>query len=55
MPNKITEIILEPSKIIVGSNFKLKVKAIRYLICNETKTKTCNEIKKFTCNEVKGL
>ncbi len=52
---KILEKIVEPSKIYVGSNFMLKIKVIRYLICRETKTKTCLEMKKFTCGEVKGL
>lgn len=53
--SKIIEKILEPNKIYVGSNFMLKIKTIRYLICKEVKTKTCSEMKKFTCGEVKGL
>ncbi len=53
--SKITEKILEPNKIYVGSNFMLKIKAIRYLICREAKTKTCLEMKKFTCGEVRGI
>lgn len=53
--NKIIEEILEPDKICVGSNFILKIKVIRHLICKETKEKTCLEMKKFTCGEVKGL
>ena len=55
MANKITEIITEPNKIYIGSTFKLKIKAIRYITCNEAKTKTCNYMKQFTCNEVKGI
>ena len=55
MANKITEIITEPNKIYFGSTFKLKIKAIRYITCNEAKTKTCNYMKQFTCNEVKGI
>ena len=55
MPNKIIEIITEPSKTYVGSTFLLKVKAIRYLTCREAKTKTCSYMKQFTCKEVKGI
>lgn len=54
MPNKIVEIITEPDKITVGSVFKLKVKAVRHIICNEAKTKTCSDMKKFMCKEVNG-
>ena len=54
MPNKIQEIILEPTKINVGSLFKLKIKAIRYMTYNELKTKTYNELKQYTYNELKG-
>lgn len=52
--NKITEIIVEPNKVYVGSNFKLKIKAIRYMTYNEVKTKTYNQIKNYTYNELKG-
>lgn len=55
MANKITEIITEPNKIYVGSTFKLKIKATRYITCDEAKTKTCNYMKQFICNEVKGI
>ena len=48
MPNKIIEIITEPSKIFVGSVFKLKTKAVRYITYNELKTKG------FTYNNLKG-
>ena len=51
---KISEIIVEPEKVYVGSTFKLKVKAIRYITCQEAKTKTCNYMKNFTCKEVNG-
>ena len=37
-----------------GSNFLLKVKAIRYLTYNEVKTKTYNEIQEYTYSELKG-
>ena len=52
--SKIKEIIIEPQKLFVGSTFKLKVKAIRYMTYNELKTKTYNELKQFTYNELKG-
>lgn len=52
--SKIVEIITEPDKITVGSVFKLKVKSIRHITCNEAKTKTCIDMKKFTCKEVDG-
>ncbi len=51
---KIIEKVLEPSKIFTGSSFLLKIKAIRYLICKETKTKTCANMKKYSCGEVSG-
>lgn len=54
MPNKIIEIITEPSKIYVGFSFLLKVKAIRYMTYNELKTKTYNQAKNYTYNEMKG-
>lgn len=37
-----------------GSSFKLKIKATRYLTCEEAKTKTCEYMKKFKCGEVNG-
>lgn len=55
MANKITEIITEPNKIYVDSVFKLKIKAIRYLIYDETKTKTYSQIKGYTYNQLKGV
>lgn len=54
MPNKIIETIVEPSKVIVGSTFLLKVKAIRYLTYAELKQKTYNEIKAYTYAQLKG-
>ena len=55
MPNKITEIILEPSKIFVGSTFRLKIKATRYATYQELKSKeTYNSLKNFTYAELKG-
>ncbi len=52
--NKIVEVILEPSKIEVGSMFKIKIKAIRYATYNELKNKTYNYIKKFKYRDLKG-
>lgn len=54
MANKITEKILEPSKIYVGSTFLLKIKAIRYATYKELKIKTYNEVKTFTYKELGG-
>lgn len=54
MANKITEIIVEPTKLYVGSSFRLKVKAIKYVTYNEVKTKTYNDIKNYTYNALKG-
>ena len=52
--NKIIEKIVEPSKIEVGSTFKLKIKAIRYMSYAEMKVRTVNEIKQYTVAELKG-
>lgn len=54
MANKIIEKIIEPSKVVVGSTFLLKIKAIRYLTYNELKTKTYNQNKAYTYAEMKG-
>ena len=55
MPNKITEIILEPSKVFVGSTFRLKVKATRYATYQELKNReTYNSLKNFNYSELKG-
>lgn len=54
MTNKIIEKILETTKIHVGSNFLLKIKAIRYATYAELKTKTYNEIKTFTYKDLVG-
>ena len=52
--NKIIEKITEPSKVYVGSVFKLKIKAIRYMTCREMKTITCLGAKNYKCKEVTG-
>lgn len=55
MSSKIKEMILEPTKITVGSVFKLKIRAIRYATYEEIQSKTYQEIKdKFTYGEMKG-
>ena len=55
MPNKITEIILEPSKVFVGSTFRLKIKATRYATYQELKNReTYNSLKNFNYSELKG-
>lgn len=54
--NKIKEIVIEPSKIYLGSIFKLKVKAIRYLTYQELKEnqKTYNNTKMYNYKVLKG-
>lgn len=54
MANKITEIIVEPNKVYVGSTFKLKIKAIRYMTYEEIETKTYEEIEDYTYSELEG-
>lgn len=54
MANKIIEIITEPSKIIVGSTFKLKIKAIRYMTYEEITAKTYEEVEDYTYSELEG-
>lgn len=54
--SKIQEIIVEPTKVQVGSTFKLKIKAIKYLTYNELKTKSYSYYKNnnITYNDLKG-
>lgn len=53
--SKIKEIILEPSKITVGSTFLLKIKAIRYLTYRELKNRNnYAEVKDFKYSQLKG-
>lgn len=54
MENKIKEIVIEPSKIFEDSIFKIKIKAIRYMTCEEMQLKTCMESSKWKCKEVTG-
>ena len=51
---KIQEIIIEPTKIKVGSIFKLKLKVINYLIYKEMKTKNYKYFKKYKYKDLKG-
>lgn len=51
---KITEILIEPTKIYVGSSFLLKIKAIRHLTYEEVKTKTYEQIENYTYANLKG-
>lgn len=52
--SKIKEIIIEPLKVYESSTFKLKIKAIRYMTCEEMQLKTCMESSKWKCKEVTG-
>lgn len=52
--NKIVEKIVEPSRIDVGSIFKLKIKAIRYMSYTEMKERTVSTIKNYTVATLKG-
>lgn len=56
MPGKIIETIIEPSKVVVGSIFKIKIKAIRYTTYKELKEKqkTYSNIKSYTYKDLKG-
>lgn len=52
---KIIEKILEPSRIETGSNFKLKIKAIRYATYSEIKGRFHYDVlKKYQYNFLKG-
>ena len=54
MLNKITEIIVEPTKIHVGSIFRLKIKAIRYATYNELKDLNYTQLKNKFYKNWKG-
>lgn len=55
MSDKITRVLIEPSKIIEGSTFLLKIKAIRYATYEELKTKlTYTTIQDYTYGQLKG-
>lgn len=52
--SKIKEIVIEPAKIYVGSIFKVKVKAINYLVYKEIKTKDYKYFKSYKYKNLKG-
>lgn len=52
---KIQEIIVEPTKVIVGSTFKLKVKAISYLTYKEVKNQNYKYFKNLKFKNLKGV
>lgn len=54
MATKIIEKIIEPSKILAGSNLKLKIKAIRYATYRELKEKQYRNIKTYDYKTLKG-
>lgn len=55
MSDKITRVLIEPSKIIEGSTFLLKIKAIRYATYEELKTKlTYTTLQDYTYDQLKG-
>lgn len=55
MSNKITKVLVEPSKIIEGSTFMLKIKAIRYATYQELKDKlTYTTLEDYTYSQLKG-
>lgn len=55
MSSKITSVLIEPSKIIEGSTFLLKIKAIRYVTYEELKTKlTYTTLEDYTYGQLKG-
>lgn len=51
---KILEKIVEPTKVVVGSTFKLKIKAIRYATYNELKYRKYDNMKSFNYKDLKG-
>lgn len=52
--NKIVQVITEPSIIHTGSNFKLKIKAIRYITYGELKKEKVIKVKQYKIKELKG-
>lgn len=52
--SKIKEIIVEPSRIVCSSTFKLKIKAIKYLTHGELKNIQVKNLKEHTVLDVKG-
>lgn len=54
MATKIIEKIVEPNKILTGSIFKLKIRAIRYATYKELKEKKYKDIKSYNYKALKG-
>lgn len=54
MPSKIKEIIIEPSRIEVGSIFKIKIKAVRGANYNELKGLTYQNVDAYKYSKLKG-
>ena len=55
MSNKITKVLVEPTKVIEGSTFMLKIKAIRYSTYQEIKDKlTYTTLEDYTYGQLKG-
>lgn len=54
MATKIVEQIVEPSKIISGSIFKIKIRAIRYMTYEELSKLKVSALKTYTVSELKG-
>lgn len=52
--SKIQEIIIEPTKVQVGSIFKLKVRVINYLTYKEMKSKNYKYFKDYKYKDLKG-
>ena len=52
--SKIQEIIVEPTKVQVGSTFKWKIKGINYLRYKEMKTKNYKYFKNYKYKDLKG-
>lgn len=52
--SKIQEIIVEPTKVRVGSTFKLKLRVINYITYKEMKTKSYKYYKSYKYKGLKG-
>lgn len=52
--NKIVQIITEPSIVRTGSDFKLKIKAVRYITYGELKKEKVVKVKQYKIKELKG-
>ena len=52
--SKIIEKVVEPSRVEIGSIFRLKIKAIRYMTYAEMKEQLVSKIKEYTVAELKG-